>query len=407
MLLYLVETLMVELGSVRWHMRLGVASAVWAGVVLVFAGTSAFAADRLPTRLTDAEFWSFIQNASEPGGSFESENWISNEIGLQSVIPRLNELLDTGGAYIGVGPEQNFTLISSLRPQVAFVVDIRYQNTLQHLLYKALFELSATRSEFLSRLFSRTRVPAMTERSTVGDLFDAYRAAPTDPRVFDDTRARMTALLRQKHGFAISAEDLARLERLLTVFREFGPAITYGSRAADSPPPEAPVPPMPSYAELMTLTDGNGVQRSYLASEQQFKIVRDLQQRNLVVPLTGDFAGPKTIRTISQFLRDHKATVSAFYVSNVENVLYRLAGRSIDGSLKRFYENVATLPHDRSGLFIRSGNGAGPLPAGGMPLSRLGSIQETLAAVRDGRVQTPADIFNAGNIAERPPSKRP
>jgi hypothetical protein len=377
----------------------------WIGAVLLLAAMPALAADRLPSRLTDAEFWSFIQNASELGGTFESENWISNEIGLQSVMPRLSEMLGTGGVYIGVGPEQNFTLIASLRPRVAFVVDIRHQNTLQHLLYKALFELSPTRSEFVSRLFSRARAPGVTERSTVVELFDAYRSAPADRQLFDDTVSRVTVLLRQKHGFAISTQDLATLGRLLAVFREFGPAITYGSRAADSPPPDSLVPPMPSYAELMSLSDWQGVRRSYLASEQQYRVVRDLQQRNLIVPVTGDFAGPKTLRTIGQFLKDRNATVSAFYASNVENYLFRLAGRSIDGGLKRFYENVATLPLDRSSLFIRSGNGTGPLPAGGMPYSTLGSIQGTLAAVNDGRARTPADLFNAGNIAETGPSK--
>ena len=123
------------------------------------------------------------------------------------------------------------------------------------------------------------------------------------------------------------------------------------------------------------------------------------------MPLTGDFAGPKTLRTIGRFLKDRDATVSAFYVSNVENYLFRLAGRSIDGGLKRFYENVATLPLDQSSLFIRSGNGTGPLPAGGMPYSTLASIQETLDAVRDGRARTPADLFNAGSIAETAPAK--
>ena len=375
------------------------------GVVLLLAGMAALAADRLPSRLTDVEFWGFVQNASELGGTFESENWISNEIGLPSVMARLNEMLGTGGVYIGVGPEQNLTLIASLRPRLAFVVDIRHQNTMQHLLYKALFELSATRSEFLSRLFSRARVLTVTDRATVVELFNAYRSAPADRQVFNDTLGRVTALLRQKHGFTMSAQDLTTLGRLLAVFRDFGPAITYGSRAADSPPPDSAVPPMPSYAELMALTDGQGVRRTYLASEQQYRVVRNLQQPNLMVPLTGDFAGPKTLRTIGQFLKDRNATVSAFYVSNVENYLFRLAGRSVDGGLKTFYENVATLPIDRSSLFIRSGNGTGPLPAGGMPYSTLASIQGTLAAVRDGRARTPADIFNAGNVVETGPSK--
>jgi hypothetical protein len=39
------------------------------------------------------------------------------------------------------------------------VLDIRRQNMLEHLTYKALFEMSTDRADFLSRLFSRQRLP--------------------------------------------------------------------------------------------------------------------------------------------------------------------------------------------------------------------------------------------------------
>jgi hypothetical protein len=108
-----------------------------------------------------------VESASEAGGTFESENWISNETGVQSVIPRRQQLTKPGGVYIGVGPEQNFTYVAALRPKIAFIIDIRRQNTLQHLVYKVLFEISPDRAAFLSRLFSRTQPAGLTERSTV------------------------------------------------------------------------------------------------------------------------------------------------------------------------------------------------------------------------------------------------
>ena len=40
---------------------------------------------------------------------------------------------------------------------------------------------------------------------------------------------------------------------------------------------------MPTYAELMVATDGEGVPRSYLASETLFRQLRDLEERNLIV----------------------------------------------------------------------------------------------------------------------------
>jgi hypothetical protein len=88
--------------------------------------------------LSAAEFTRTIQDVSEPGGFFRSDNFTSNETSYLHVIDKLREMHLGGGAYIGVGPEQNFTYIAKLRPQIAFIVDIRRQAMIQHLLYKAL-----------------------------------------------------------------------------------------------------------------------------------------------------------------------------------------------------------------------------------------------------------------------------
>ena len=50
-----------------------------------------------------------------------------------------------------MGPEQNFTYIAKIRPRIAFIVDIRRQAIIQHLMYKAVFHLSPDRVQFLSR----------------------------------------------------------------------------------------------------------------------------------------------------------------------------------------------------------------------------------------------------------------
>src|SRR5215510_2108260 len=73
-------------------------------------------ADTIPDEIADEAFWNFIDTSSEPGGAFQSENFLSNEMGFQAVIPALQELTKPGGAYIGVGPEQNFTYIAGIRP---------------------------------------------------------------------------------------------------------------------------------------------------------------------------------------------------------------------------------------------------------------------------------------------------
>jgi hypothetical protein len=48
------------------------------------------------------------------------------------------------------------------------------------LLYKALFELSADRGEFVSQLFNKPRPSTVTTSSTVTELFDAFWEVPTE-----------------------------------------------------------------------------------------------------------------------------------------------------------------------------------------------------------------------------------
>ena len=85
-------------------------------------------APSLPRELSDEDFWRMIREFSEPGGFFRYENFLSNERSYQAPIPALLKTVRSGGAYLGVGPEQNFTYIAAIRPQIAFVVDIRRQN---------------------------------------------------------------------------------------------------------------------------------------------------------------------------------------------------------------------------------------------------------------------------------------
>src|SRR6202020_828098 len=108
----------------------------------------------------------------------------------------------------GVGPEQNFTYMVALRPRMAFIFDIRRGNLALHLIYKALFELSADRAEFVSRLFCRKRPSGLTATSTVAEIFAAFsRAGTSEDQYVANVRAVVNQLTR-KHGFALSADDL-------------------------------------------------------------------------------------------------------------------------------------------------------------------------------------------------------
>src|SRR6478672_4419868 len=120
----------------------------------------------LPAKLTNQQFWALSAALSEPGGYFRSENLVSNEHTFQYVVPALEHRV-RGGVYLGVAPDQNFTYIAAVKPRMAFIVDIRRGNLLEHLMYKAVIELSADRAEFLSRLFARKRPANVGPKSSV------------------------------------------------------------------------------------------------------------------------------------------------------------------------------------------------------------------------------------------------
>src|SRR6202163_1810298 len=300
--------------------------------------------EHLPPRLTDAEFWRLTEEFSEPNGYFRSDNLLSNEVYFQYVVRDLMQRTEPAGVYVGVGPEQNFTYIAAVKPKIAFIPDIRRGNLDLHLMYKALFELSADRAEFVSRLFTRKRPARLTSTSTVEEIFMAY--ASVDQGAEDAYNANLKAideLLAKKHGLPLSSEDLSGVNYVYRNFYSFGPSINYNSSTRGGG-----VGGFVSYADLMVATDGENVTRSFLANEESFRVVKDLEQKNLIVPLVGDFAGPKAIRSVGKYLKEHNATVTVFYASNVEQFLYG------SGTWTTFCRNVATLPLDATSTFIRS-----------------------------------------------------
>jgi len=302
-------------------------------------------AGRLPARLTDSEFWTLIGDLSEPGGTFRSDNLLSNEARFQFILPELGEITRPGGAYMGVGPEQNFTYIAAVKPAIAFIVDIRRGNLDLHLMYKALFELSADRAEFVSRLFSRKRPAGLRPGSTATQIFSAYREIEPSEDLYERNLKDIQHQLVSKHGFALTADDVTRIESIYTAFFRFGPSIQYSSNEGLGATYQ------PTYVDLMLATDINGRPRGYLTSEPAFAYVKDLESRNLVVPVVGNFSGPKAIRAVGTYLRQRESTVSVFYLSNVEQYL------RLQRTWNTFCANVAALPLDDESTFVRAGHG--------------------------------------------------
>ncbi len=342
-----------------------------------------------PDRLDDAEFWRLHAGLSEPAGTFRSDNLVSNERGLSAVLPEVARRASAGAAYIGVGPEQNFSYISALGPRVAFIVDIRRDNAMLHLLYKALFELSTTRAEFLSRLFSRPLSKHLRAESSANDLLEAAGVGRPSREVFEANLAAVRAELSGRHRWPANDADVAAIARIYEAFFVAGPGISYsfGSSRGGRP--------FPTYAELMT--DGDALAGSYLASEEAYRRVRELQLRNLIVPVVGDFSGSRALVGVGAFLRAHGLTVAVFYASNVEMYLFRGEG------WQKFYDNLSALPTDTRSILVRSvfsgfgrgffGGGGGTRGGGSSGALWPDPIEPLLADVARGDVSTYGELL--------------
>jgi hypothetical protein len=298
------------------------------------------ARSELPAALSDQEFWELIEQLSEPAGTFTvSENFVSNE---PHVAANAGRLRPSAGVYIGVGPEQNFSYIARLRPAMAFIIDIRRENRNLHLFYKALFELSTDRADFVSRLFSRPRPADLQATVTVEELFRRYDGVRPSAELYSTTAALVRERLLIKRGFPLTPGDLEWIDRASKAFFADGPAIQFwGSQAlgAESVPP--------SYRQLMTARDYTGQSRSFLSAEDAFRFVKDLHSRNMLVPVVGDFAGHHTLRAVGDHIHRHADVVRAFYGSNVGVYLNSDQTRAFCG-------NLARLPAARGSWFIES-----------------------------------------------------
>jgi hypothetical protein len=319
------------------------ATCVLGAALSYIAGGSSTVRDTLPAQLSDKEFWKMITDFSESGGYFRSDNFLSNEAGYQYVIPALRRTIPAGGVYLGVGPEQNFTYIVGFEPKMAFVVDIRRQNMLEHLLYKALMESSPNRVEFLSRLMSRPRPESLGTDSNPDALVRAFEGVHASPELFEENVRWVLDYLEEKKGFGLSTEDEDRIRYIYRAFFDSGVDLHYTFVGG-----YGGFIGMPTYGDLMTESDGRTHNWNFLASEDQYKKVQRLQKNNLIVPLVGDFAGPKAIRSVGEYLREHNAVLNVFYTSNVEQYLFQ-----DDENWRHFYENVGTLPLDSSSTFLR------------------------------------------------------
>src|SRR5262249_6786533 len=154
---------------------------------------------------------------SEPGGYFDTDDLISNERSYLHVMPTLRQAGLTGTAYIGVGPDTNFSYIAATRPSVAFILDIRRDNLLLHLLFKALFAESPTRGDYPARLVGGVPPDAAAlaawRTADIAHIVGEIEHEPAEPDTgLRDLRGAIERRLKS-FGVPLSSEDLATIDR--------------------------------------------------------------------------------------------------------------------------------------------------------------------------------------------------
>jgi hypothetical protein len=341
--------------------------------------------------LTARAFGALVARLSEPGGYFDTDNLISNERSYLHVVRALERRGVRGGAYVGVGPDQNFSYIARVRPRTAYVIDIRRDNLVQHLFFKALFARARNRMEYLALMLGRTPPPRVQEWSERPlERIAAYLdTAPAHPAA--DSLTRVLLAEARRSGVELTSADEQSLAKIHRSFIEGGLALQFTSFG------RTPRPYYPTLRQLLLERDLAGRQASYLASERDFQFVKGLQRRNLVVPVVGNLAGDHALAEIGRVARERGERVSAFYTSNVEDYLMR------DGSFPRFARTVAGLPRDSTSVIIRSVFGRFGAPPverrpGYYSAQQLQAIDTFVGLHEQGALATYGDVVAKGAL---------
>ncbi len=346
--------------------------------------------------LSAAEFNRIIRDCSENGGYFQSDNFTSNETSYLHVLGKLRELHVSGNAYVGVGPEQNFTYIAKLRPQIAFIVDIRRQAVIQHLLYKAIFQISDTRSEFLANLLSRPlpKATASQKEASFIELLDYFDSAAPSESVFQANLNRVREVIRQQFQFRLTDIDQQQLQYVYSAFQKEGLRISFHFGQSNA---WGNYFGFPTLRELILQPDLSGKQGNFLTSDEDYLFVRNLQRKNRVIPVVGDFSGAKALAGVGDYLKKHGYTLGAFYTSNVEEFLFR------NEVFDNYVRNVRHLPINSDSVFIRAVSTRRELHPAQVPGHRIVTILEKISVfLRDydaGAVRNYRDLVITHYIA--------
>jgi hypothetical protein len=202
-------------------------------------------------------------------------------------------------------------------------------------MYKAIFHIAKDRATFLKLLLSRplAGTDAPGPDASVMQLTAHFSNTKADENIFESNLAEIGRMIRDVFHIPISSKDQATLRHIYGAFRKRGLKISYWNG--------------PTLKEMLEEKGPDGRQQNFLATREDYEFLRDLQLRNQIIPVVGDFAGPKAVRSVANYLSENSYSVSVFYTSNVEEIL------DMDGKFEKYVLNIIQLPITTGSFFLR------------------------------------------------------
>lgn len=318
-----------------------------------------------------------VRSLSEPETGPPAENLVSNEDSYANGASDAARLAPERGVFLGVGPDQNFSFVASARPLLAIVADYRRRNSLLHLLHKALMGLSGDRIAYLANLTARNPPPFVKGEPSGKVLAETFARLPMDRERLDGVAREVRRYLRP---FGLVGDDewpaLATIQAKLA-----GPGMA--SRFLG-------LPGYPTLGRMIAATDRRGVASHFLASEGRYRVVRDLQLGDRILPVVADFAAAVAMPRIAAWLGRHRLALSVVYVSDVEFFLLR-AGR-----FDAYVANLAAMPRLDGAVIARTSTRPIDHPErvpGDKATTIVRDLGAFLVAAKAGKFRSPEDLF--------------
>ncbi len=239
-----------------------------------------------PLRTEETEI--FLAGPTDGGEPLPNHYVKSNERRHDTWFPYVKDL---GGAFVGVGPDQCYTVAAAQGAELMFLLDIDHMVVDVHNNYKVLIEASET-PEQLHQRFNATEQDA-----SLALLEEAYADA--------DKRTRRLRL----QTYRASRE---------TIFR---------------------------HLEHVIARHEDDEQTSWLSNADYYQHIRTLFQNDRVRIMDGDLTGADTMTSVGIAATKLQVPVRVLYLSNAEEY-YKYT--------KQYVANIAGLPGDAQSVVLRT-----------------------------------------------------